>query len=50
MRYLAAILITISLSLPQCRLKFFRYRGAAMDGGTLEYGPMSKVILKSITK
>ena len=37
MRYLAAILITILLSLPAMSVEVFRYRGAAMDGGTLEY-------------
>src|ERR1700732_1015016 len=37
MRYLPAILITILLSLPAMSVEVFRYRGAAMDGGTLEY-------------
>ena|SRR5580700_2742402 len=31
------ILITILLSLPAMSVELFRYRGAAMDGGTLEY-------------
>ena len=33
MRYLATGLVTLLLSLPA----LFRYRGAAKDGGTLEY-------------
>ena len=37
MRYLAAIPITILLSLPAMSVELFRCRGAAMDGGTLEY-------------
>jgi len=37
MRYLATILITILLSLPAMSVEVFRYRGAAKDGGTLEY-------------
>jgi hypothetical protein len=37
MRYLAAILITLLLATPAMSVELFRYRGAAMDGGTLEY-------------
>jgi hypothetical protein len=37
MRYLAAILITFLLAVPAMSVELFRYRGAAMDGGTLEY-------------
>jgi hypothetical protein len=37
MRFLAAILIILSLILPAMSVELFRYRGAAMDGGTLEY-------------
>ena len=37
MPYLAAILITILLTIPAMSVELFRYRGAAMDGGTLEY-------------
>ena len=37
MRYLATILITLLLATPAMSVELFRYRGAAMDGGTLEY-------------
>jgi hypothetical protein len=37
MRYLATILITLSLMVPAISVELFRYRGAAKDGGTLEY-------------
>jgi hypothetical protein len=37
MRYLATGLVTLSLSLPAMSVELFRYRGAAKDGGTLEY-------------
>ena len=37
MRYLATILITFSLTVPSMSVELFRYRGAAKDGGTLEY-------------
>jgi len=37
MRYLTAILITLLLSVPAMSVELFRYRGAAKDGGTLEY-------------
>jgi hypothetical protein len=36
-RDLAAILITLLLALPALSAELFRYRGAARDGGTLEY-------------
>ena len=35
--YLAAGLVTLMLSLPAQAVELFRYRGAAKDGGTLEY-------------
>ena len=34
---LATILITLLLAVPAISLELFRYRGAAKDGGTLEY-------------
>ena len=34
---LATILITLSLTVPAMSVELFRYRGAAKDGGTLEY-------------
>ena len=37
MRYLATELVTILLLLPALSVELFRYRGAAKDGGTLEY-------------
>src|ERR1700719_902457 len=37
MRHLATILITLSLVVPAMSIELFRYRGAAKDGGTLEY-------------
>ena len=37
MPYLATILITLLLVAPAMSAELFRYRGAAMDGGTLEY-------------
>ena len=37
MRYLATTLITLLLALPAMLVELFRYRGAANDGGTLEY-------------
>jgi hypothetical protein len=37
MPYLATILITLLLSVPAISVELFRYRGAAKDGGTLEY-------------
>jgi hypothetical protein len=37
MRYFTAILITLFLSVPAMSVELFRYRGAAKDGGTLEY-------------
>ena len=36
-RYLATILITLLLAIPAMPVELFRYRGAANDGGTLEY-------------
>ena len=35
--YLATILIILLLSVPAMSVKLFRYRGAAKNGGTLEY-------------
>jgi hypothetical protein len=35
--YLATILITLFLTVPAMSVELFRYRGAAKDGGTLEY-------------
>ena len=37
MPYLASILLTLLLTVPAWSVELFRYRGAAMDGGTLEY-------------
>src|SRR5580692_5687863 len=37
MRYLATGLVTLLLSVPALAVELFRYRGAAKDGGTLEY-------------
>ena len=37
MRYFTAILITLFLSVPAMSVELFRCRGAAKDGGTLEY-------------
>jgi hypothetical protein len=37
MRCLAGILITFLLAVPAMSVELFRYRGAAKDGGTLEY-------------
>jgi hypothetical protein len=37
MRSLATILITLLLAAPARSVELFRYRGAAKDGGTLEY-------------
>ena len=34
---LATILITLLLAVPAMSVELFRYRGAAKDGGTLEY-------------
>ena len=34
---LATILITLLLAVPAISVELFRYRGAAKDGGTLEY-------------
>src|SRR6202165_828137 len=36
-RYLTTLLITLLLSVPAMSVELFRYRGAAKDGGTLEY-------------
>jgi hypothetical protein len=36
MRFLATILIVLSLILPAMSVELFRYRSAAKDGGTLE--------------
>jgi hypothetical protein len=35
--YLSTCLITLFLAVPAMSVEFFRYRGAAKDGGTLEY-------------
>jgi hypothetical protein len=37
MRYLATVLIALLLAIPAFSVELFRYRGAAKDGGTLEY-------------
>jgi hypothetical protein len=37
MRYFATTLITLLLAVPAMSGELFRYRGAAKDGGTLEY-------------
>jgi hypothetical protein len=37
MPYLTTILITLMLTVPALSTELFRYRGAAKDGGTLEY-------------
>ena len=37
MRYLSTFLIVLSMILPAMSVELFRYRGAAKDGGTLEY-------------
>jgi hypothetical protein len=37
MTYLTTILITFFLAIPAMSVELFRYRGAAKDGGTLEY-------------
>jgi hypothetical protein len=37
MRHLATILITLLLAIQAMSVELFRYRGAAKDGGTLEY-------------
>jgi hypothetical protein len=37
MRYLSTFLIVLSMTLPAMSVELFRYRGAAKDGGTLEY-------------
>jgi hypothetical protein len=37
MRYLATFLIILLLAVPAMSIEWFRYRGAAKDGGTLEY-------------
>jgi hypothetical protein len=37
MLYLATVLIALWLPIPAFSVELFRYRGAAKDGGTLEY-------------
>ena len=37
MRHLATILTRLVLTVPAISVELFRYRGAAKDGGTLEY-------------
>src|SRR6266481_2420032 len=37
MRYLATIVITLMLAVPAMSVELFRYRGAAKDGGGIEY-------------
>ena len=36
-RYLATIIVALMLAVPVIAVELFRYRGAAKDGGTLEY-------------
>jgi hypothetical protein len=36
-RFLGTVLISLLLALPALSIELFRYRGAAKDGGTLEY-------------
>ena len=46
MRYLATGLITLLLPLPALSVELFRYRGAAKDGGILEYvfEPVNRIL------
>src|SRR5450432_870201 len=37
MNYISTLLITLLLAAPAMGVELFRYRGAARDGGTLEY-------------
>jgi hypothetical protein len=37
MNYISTLLITLLLAVPAMAVELFRYRGAARDGGTLEY-------------
>jgi hypothetical protein len=37
MRFLATIFVSVFLAVPAWSVELFRYRGAAKDGGTLEY-------------
>jgi hypothetical protein len=37
MPHLPTLLITLLLAVPAMSVELFRYRGAANDGGTLEY-------------
>jgi hypothetical protein len=36
-RYLATVIVALMLSVPAMSVELFRYRGAAKNGGTLEY-------------
>jgi hypothetical protein len=36
-RYLATVIVALMLSVPAMSVELFRYRGAAKDGGALEY-------------
>ena len=36
-RYLAPVIVALMLSVPAMSVELFRYRGAAKNGGTLEY-------------
>jgi hypothetical protein len=37
MLYFATVLVTLLLAVPALSVELFRFRGAAKDGGTLEY-------------
>lgn len=52
MPYFATFLITLLLSVPALSVELFRYRGAAMDGGTLEYifQTDQQDVLKTVSK
>jgi hypothetical protein len=36
-RYLVTVIVALMLSVPAMSVELFRYRGAAKNGGTLEY-------------
>ena len=52
MRSVAVILFTLLLALPAVSVELFRYRGAARDGGTLEYvfDSDARSVLQTVTK
>ena len=52
MRSVAVILFTLLLALPAVSVELFRYRGAARDGGTLEYvfDSDAQSVLQTVTK